>query len=215
MKNASKIVVFSILLLISQKITAQEINFIAGYNASSMAIEGDDSIDLPGIKSKPGFHVGASINLRINDYLTFQPGLNFTTKGVLGESSLFGITQKSSIQFYYLDIPLNIVANFDITEELGAFVSTGPYAGIGLIGETNVEASGLGVSENVTEPVEWGTDVERLDFGLSLGVGLTYKPFLLGINYDYGLANILVDAPEGNSIRNKVFRISLGYTLSF
>ncbi len=87
--------------------------------------------------------------------------------------------------------------------------------GIGLVGETNVQASGPGVSENVTEPVEWGTDVERLDFGISLGAGLTYQNFLLGAHYDLGLINILADAPEGNSARNNVFRISLGYTLSF
>ncbi len=102
---------FSILLLISQKITAQEINFIAGYNSSSMTIEGD-SIDLPGIKSKPGFHVGASINLKINDYLTFQPGLNFTTKGVLSESSFFGFNQKVSIDLFYIDVPMNLVSKF-------------------------------------------------------------------------------------------------------
>ena len=167
MKNASKIVVFSILLLISQKITAQEINFIAGYNSSSMTIEGD-SIDLPGIKSKPGFHVGASINLKINDYLTFQPGLNFTTKGVLSESSFFGFNQKVSIDLFYIDVPMNLVSKFEITNGLGAYVAAGPYVGIGLVGETNVQASGPGVSENVTEPVEWGTDIERLILALAL-----------------------------------------------
>lgn len=213
MKNSTLLLAFFLIIALSPQLKAQELNFIVGYNSSSLALQGD-SVQTDGIKSRPGFHIGASVNIKINDYLDFQPGLTFQSKGVESEVSFFGISQKSSISLYYLDIPLNLVGKYDINKQLSAYLSAGPYVGIGLSGEVDFEVNAFGNVESGSDPVEWGNDFQRLDFGLGLGAGVNYQNFILGFSYDLGLANILVDPNPDESVKNNVFRISVGYTIN-
>tara|TARA_R110002050_G_scaffold274159_1_gene418484 strand:+ start:2189 stop:2833 length:645 start_codon:yes stop_codon:yes gene_type:complete len=213
MRKIDKILAFFLITLFSQQLKAQAINFIAGYSSSTFALIGDDTSS-EGLKAKPGFHIGASTNIKIAKNLNFQPGLSFQSKGTKEDISNFGFSQKTSVNLYYLEIPLNLVGNFEINKKLSVYVSAGPYIGFGLSGNSESVINVLGVVESTDEKIVWGTNFERLDFGLGLGTGLKYQNYLIGLSYDYGFANIAADPPAGNYARNTVFRLSIGYTIN-
>ena len=89
----------------------------------------------------------------------------------------------------YLDIPLTAKASFNVGDAkiYGAF---GPYIGIGLSGTVKSELSFAGETESDSEIIDWGSDenndeLKRLDYGLTMGVGVEINSIQIGITYEY------------------------------
>jgi hypothetical protein len=83
-----------------------------------------------------------------------------------------------------------------------------------LEGETTTNVNFLGFNIPNNQAIDWGTDIQRIDYGLGLGGGLSYRNFILQATYDLGLANLVVEGSENNSLQNRIFRISLGYRIN-
>jgi opacity protein-like surface antigen len=194
---------------------AQSFNLYGGFNSSNIVFSGD-SADAGVPQALPGFHVGTSFNFKINDLLTFQPGIIFERKGTSRDTSVAGIFNSQLIvELYYLNIPLNLSSEFEISDEFSVYVSAGPYIGLGLFGNIKTEIKSPFLNSNEVDQVAWGADFQQFDFGFGLGAGLQYENFLLGLSYDFGIPNIASNAPKNNFARNRVFRISLGYRFDF
>ena len=65
-----------------------------------------------------------------------------------------------------------------------------------------------------TEDVKFGTDnddLKRLDMGISVGGGVEFESFLIGVSYDYGLMNISPSNEYNTKNKNRVLKFTLGY----
>ena len=166
-------------------------------------------------KLKSGFHVGAFINIPINDYLSVEPGILINMKGSRGEETLLGREISGKLNLFYSDVPVLIKGSYKLKNKAIVYGVLGPYAGIGFFGKATTIIKYEGEEESETREVKWGNteddDMKRLDYGLTIGGGIDLKSFLLEVSYDFGLANISAETENGLSIKNSVLKISFGY----
>ena len=220
MKISSKSIFVLFLMSLSVASFAQGITIKAGANFANIKISDDEESETFDTKIGPLF--GATIALPISELFSFEPGLLVSSKGFKLEDSFdfIGTTTdiKSTLQLLYLEIPLNVKAKFNVgnTKIYGSF---GPYIGIGISGKSTSEVTVQGQTEKDEEDVNWGSDeekddVNRLDFGLSIGAGIELNTFEIGLFYSLGLANISPEDEDGFKAINRVFGISVGYKLS-
>jgi hypothetical protein len=154
------------------------------------------------------FAVGVFADFKLGA-VSIQPALNYTGKG--GNFAFEGFDSEADLKTYYLQVPVNVV--YRIPAVIGnVYFGAGPYVGLGLSGKAK------GTDENgntVSEDIKFGNDADafkRTDFGLNGIAGVEFKGgLILGINYDLGLSNISNDTGDDQSVKNRVFGISVGY----
>jgi hypothetical protein len=181
----------------------------AGFNMSTMLSKDNDNnySDEMNFKMKPGFNVGPTLEVPINEMFSFETALLLSTLGVKYEYDYGEGNIKENLNFLYLQIPLTAKAAFDVGG-IKLFGALGPYLGCGLSGKWTSDTFD-------DEDVKWGTDTEdhfkRFDFGLHFGAGVGIKAFEIGLSYDLGLANIASDTEDGYKDMNRVLALNLGY----
>ena len=205
-----------IMFLIASESFAQTFGIIAGYNLSNLTdieppYNGMQGRGVEEYKMKPGFNAGVTVEFPTKDWFSIDMGLILSTKGTK-TSKLSGMPLYTNItgtrNLVYLDIPLTIKAYFNAgcAKIYGAF---GPYIGIGLGGKWNtIETNNL---NNFKFPSSSNAfdNLNKLDFGLTAGVGVSIYSFQIGLSYGFGLSNISSYSPV--IIRNRVLGISVGY----
>jgi hypothetical protein len=153
------------------------------------------------------FAVGLFADFKVGA-VSIQPALNYTGKGGNISDDIGG---EADIKTYYLQVPVNVV--YHIPASIGnIYFGAGPYVGLGLSGKAKgPDENGNSVSEDIKFGSEAGT-FKKTDFGLNGIAGVEFKGgFILGINYDLGLSNISNDTADNESLKNRVFGISIGY----
>lgn len=214
-KLISAISTIFIISLISFQTDAQSIGIKAGFNLATM-LNKDANETYSNIYSmNPGFHIGAIIDVRINDFLTLEPGLLFTTKGTRYELEMVN-EPRVRINLYYFDFPLNIRFSHDCGNAMKLFATVGPYLGIGISGKIQLSVEDQGNQETEEREIKWGNDVaeddiKRLDMGLTFGGGIEINSILAGISYDLGLYNISANQNNGKINKNRILKFSVGY----
>ena len=215
MKNLMKPLIVFVMFLIVSESFAQTFGIKAGYNLSNILKHNEHWYSpnqrVDEYKMKPGFNAGVTVEFPTKDWFSIDMGLILSTKGsktskVSGMPLFTNITGTRNL--VYLDIPLTVKAYFNAgcAKIYGAF---GPYIGIGLGGkwdeiETNNFSGGtISSSSNAFD------GLNKLDFGLTAGAGVSIYSFQIGLSYGFGLSNIssYSDVMFGNSILG----ISLGY----
>ena len=148
-----------------------------------------------------GFQIGVDYEMEISESLFFNPALMYSTKGSKFEIDFFGETFESTSTFNYIDVPLDFVYKIGL-ESMQVGVFAGPYLGYFLGGS----------SESDGEKEDIDTDeVNALDYGLDLGVGLYLEKISVRVFYQLGLANLVKDAEGDESVKNKVLGVTAGY----
>lgn len=199
----------------------------AGLNFSNIAGEygpaADDKIDMD---ARTGFHVGAVVDLPITNGFYIQPGIFFTTRGAKDSYSYSesGYSEKETMKYNasYLQIPVLGSFRADISRSVNLQLNVGPHVAFGLGGQCRYEYSDSdGYSESFKYPTfgesteeEEHFGVKRFDFGLTFGVGVTFKRhYYLGVQYDLGLVNTAIEKEWGKEakLHNRNFSIQLGY----
>ncbi len=219
MKNFTSFFVVLMATLFCLQLHAQTFGVRAGLSMANMLIKDDDGTYSDDNKMNPGFHIGPTMEVPVNDRISFETGLLLSTKGfkVSEEESFMGETYDytEKINLYYLDIPLTAIGTFDVggAKIYGAF---GPYIGIGLSGKSVYEETYDGETESEEEDIKFGSDEEeddlkRLDYGLTAGAGVEINSILIGVSYDFGLANVAAYTGEGTTASHRVLKFSLGY----
>lgn len=218
----------ALLMGISSVSFAQDVNFgvragmnfgsIAGnvksYNNGARPFNDIDS------KVKPGFSLGAIVDISFTDNIALQPGLYYTNKGMKGVNKFKFDSDNESYEKYvyglhYLEIPVLASYRMDVAKDLNWQINVGPYIGVGLGGKLKTmsedKTSGkvvteeedfpaFGVTEDVTDPDDYKACLNRFDFGLSFGTGVLIKEhYYVGIKYDLGLVNVLNTSEKNSS----------------
>lgn len=211
MKKILIIVVFTLFYTVSIK--AQQIYFgpKLGGNISHFMYSGDNTSFFDTKKMKLASHIGAFVEIPINDYFSIQPELLYSIKG-----ARFNInTEKdyeSKYVYKYLSLP--IIAKYFVSEKIS--LEGGPQFAY-LLSAKNIERSDVYASNlgHESASVNIREDMQVYDLGVTAGVGyLTDTNFYISVRYNIGLSNIYKDIPETrNVLRNGVFQLSLGYSL--
>ena len=216
MKNLTKISMIVFVSLFCLQSNAQTFGLKAGLNLSNMLEKDDDDTYSNDYKMNPGFHIGATVDVPFNDFLSFETGLLFTTKGMKYEDEILGADVTAKANLYYLDVPLTLKASHDLGGGLKMFGAVGPYVGFGMSGKVKSTVEYQGDEETEEEDINWGSDededdLKRLDMGLTFGGGVEINSIMIGISYDLGLSNISAYQDYGTTSKNKVLKFSVGY----
>jgi len=216
MKNFTKTLIIIFVTLISYGTSAQTFGVKGGLNLANILAKDEDGTVSEGYSAKLGLHLGVFAELPVTDMLVFEPGLFFSDKGFKIDEELFGYNLKVKANLNYVDIPLNLKAYFDVADNIKVYGALGPYLGVGISGKYKSTVSVGGTDETDEEDVEWGNDededeLKRFDFGLTFGTGVEFNGILVGLSYDVGLANISTYQEFDTKIKNRVFKLSVGY----
>jgi len=164
-------------------------------------------------KGKTGFHAGAYVNIPISDYISFEPGLQYSKKGYsikgdvqVNAVKLLALNAGLQVQSHYIDMPLHLVAHV----AGGLNVYAGPQVSFLTRSTLNAKLGVLGISLfnrgfGITERFN------KVDMGLSGGIGYTFDNGLnFAAGYEYGLSKL--DKNDNYDVYNRVVRVSMGYT---
>ncbi|MBD1386337.1 PorT family protein [Mucilaginibacter rigui] len=154
------------------------------------------------------FAAGLFADFKVGTAVSIQPALNFTGKG--GKVTLTDFGTAGDLKTYYVQVPVNIV--YHIPAVIGnVYFGAGPYVGVGVSGK----AKGTDDQGNsVSEDIKFGNngELKRTDLGLNGIAGVEFKGgLILGINYDLGLSNIANNTSNDESLKNRVFGVSVGF----
>jgi len=215
MKKLPKILVFVLISLFCLKSNAQTFGIKGGLSLATMLEKDNDTTVSNDYKMKPGIHFGITANIPLNSYLSVESGLIVTNKGFQIEVVSNGNGYLGRISLYYIEVPITLRASHKLNDEKIIFVATGPYISAGLIGKVKVITENNGKKATVEDEVDFGTDeyedeVRLLDWGMSFGGGMEINSIILGVSYDYGIANISPYQENGTTSKNRVLKFSIG-----
>lgn len=203
---------------------AQSVTVVAGGNYTNVAYDQGNGTGIEDTyKDKIGFHAGAYFDYVINkdrrQELVFETGLLFDSKGAKKEFNISDYSSKEVTSLYYIDVPFYIQYRYRFRNLNKIYLGIGPYAGLGLFGNTVTTQNLGGESNEIQHKIKWGNDDEnddlkRFDYGVSARVGFHFDGGLdVSASYDYGIPSI-ASMGENIKMRSRVLRVSLGYTFS-
>jgi len=216
MKNKKNILLLTLMLFFGLSTIAQEtegttfgiragINFqnINGENNSGDKLKNDMALR---------FNAGVVANIPVAPEFYFQPGLLYTTKGAKFSDDILGVNISSELKTSYIELPLSFL--YRPLLGTGHFLlGFGPYVAYGIDGT-------FGSGDNKLD-IKFGDGssdnnlfyIKRMDYGANLFFGYELQNgFLVQLNTQLGLANILPDNADGDAtFKNTGFGISLGY----
>ena len=142
--------------------------------------------------------------------LAIQSGLTLQSLGAKLQYSEFGKTTVTQ-HTYWAQIPLNIVFRLPFPRKSGhdLFISSGPYAGLGLFGSNSF----LSNYEGIPTDFHFGNQgsQKRFDYGLQASFGYQIKrKYKLSVGYLDGLADLSTSSRYEQ--RNRAWSASLGYS---
>lgn len=194
---------------------AQKIGIVGGANFSKPSVKNlPDGFDN---KTRVGFYIGGIVDIHITDYLSVQPGLNFSMKPgrIEFDNSSMG-NGSSTINPFYIELPVNIVGKY----KLGSgtlFANAGPYVAYGVAGKVKNETTYIGIKLEDNRNIKWGSDemeddIKPFDFGVNGGLGYQLKNGLFfNIGYQRGLTNMSVSDKDDDKTFTNMFRAGLGF----
>lgn len=223
MKKISKTLFIYILsfVLFSKIAHGQDIYLLGGINFSKLGQQKDNTSSI-NMEYRPGFHIGPAVAIKLNDHIDLSQTLLFSLKREYDESTIyiprFDNTNtsnrydfKSSINEYYLDLPITLKFNFKLGEQK-LYALAGPYVNLLLFDNSTTELFVDGEAREMENQFEEKFS-NRIDYGIQMGLGAQLKSYVIQATYDYGFYRTMKydDIPVEVDNRNAVARFSLGY----
>ncbi len=204
----SVLLVAGFLSLPVQPVLGQVFGFKGGLNLSNMVFHPDGSGSSRNYNVHPGFHLGIVTNILISPSVQLESDLLLSTKGINVERTKFNgfDPKKGTVSLLYLDIPVSLKI-FLSKAKSKPYLTVGPYVGFGISGKAEYD----GKSQDIHFGSAYNEDFKALDFGFTIGGGIQFSQFLIGLNYDIGAINMFSHNDMGGKIYNRNFRVSIGY----
>jgi len=158
-----------------------------GFNISSLGGDSRYSYD-----SKPGFHLGAVLEVPFSDKIIIQPEALVSLQGSGG---FF----EDDLNFWYLTVP--VMAKYNVWDEL--YIEAGPH--IGVLFADNLDGNSFGGGGTNTF-----LESNTIDFGLGAGAGYRLNDnFYFQLRFSAGFINAIKDTKS----KNRVLQVSAVYFL--
>lgn len=189
-----------LLLAIVTMANAQHFGLQAGGKITNMGItqDNDTLISIAETKIKPGFMVGITLDLPLNNSMVINTALNFTTAGTWQH---YG-KDINAVQLGYINLDVTYEYIFNIGD-LEIFAEGGGYLGYAVLGK-NVYKPETG--DKVDTDIEFGSEVNELkpiDAGFVIGAGIYFGNIKLSADYQHGLVNMSNDETDNERIKNR------------
>lgn len=215
MKKIVNIVIVICLMSVSlQSFSQIQFGVKGGLNLAGMTVKGDQTNLMSDQSSKLGFHLGATADFQITKEFFIQPAVLFSTKGEKYKVSLVDVDITTNIN--YIEIPINALYKMKMGK-FDLFGFAGPYFGYAISGKVKASEAVLGDNgDSKEQDLHIGTDkakddIKPIDFGLNIGAGIEMNNITFDIQYGLGFSNISVVTDGGNSAKNHVLGLSVGY----
>ena len=149
-----------------------------GVNFTNLYVDNVDDTNM-----LTGFNAGVFVELPLAQDIAIVPEINFSRKGSEVQTSVLTQTYYSKFKLNYLEVPVllkfNIVPNFNL--------HAGPYAAYLL----DAKRETVDQNGNNVLTLNYNTDdFNKLDFGISAGLGFDFNNFGIGARYNHGLSQI-------------------------
>ena len=207
MKNSKKLIFASLVLSFMTFTSAQaqektaSYGFKGGLNFSNLYT---DTVDDNNVLT--GFNAGLYAKFPITNSIAIQPEISYTTKGaeLVYDNTFAQGTAKFNVN--YIEVPVLLVMN--VTDNFNVHV--GPYAAYMVSGKTTNDSNfGSSQSELDTD------DFNKVDAGISGGLGIDLDVVNFGVRYNYGLTKIGKDNSFISSdAKNSVLNVYVGLRLN-
>lgn len=160
--------------------------------------------------SKPLFNpkVGVTMDIPLNWLVSFQTGLNWTSKGAsykMYNDFVTGTNVMSKVHANqnYFQMPLLAAFHVAATRNFDMVFTVGPYIAYGVSGQSETDVDALTMSWATFDDLYLGgkyisDGYNRFDAGVQTGVGLDFKDWTLGLDADFGFCKIAPGASPYN-----------------
>ena len=215
--------VFIVINASAQGIVAK--GFKGGINLANISGDAFEDTDL-----KTGFAIGGFFTYSVNDQLSLQPEIYYTSKGFKFNEKEYdsdvdyeiSASYDGSASLNYIEIP--VLGVFAVNKNINVFA--GPYLDIYLNGKLKIDYDvnyrylnpDTNEWETVTDSGSESEDIESDDikspgFGVLFGAEFTAGQFSFGARYSLGLSNIPDDPEEDEDAKHKVIQFLVGFYL--
>ncbi|TCD11110.1 PorT family protein [Pedobacter frigidisoli] len=211
----------------AQTNNAIKIGVKAGVNFPTFSVSGLETNNET-FKTNTSFYVGGTVDIPVSEIFSVQPGLSLIGKGAKQEYSESGMvagqtysaTETSKRSLMYLELPVNLIANFAVGQGK-IFVGAGPYYAMAISGKDKDSSAGTingtSSSESSESDVKFGSnsdsDMKRGDFGVNFLAGYQLNS---GVNihagYGLGLSDISNENSSQFKATNRVFSVGVGFS---
>jgi hypothetical protein len=149
----------------------------------------------------PALVAGVFTTFRIAPGLEFQPEALYSVKGARVEESGFSAT----LLIDYLEVPLLARVSRRGSGRTGFYVAGGPYVGFQVRARARTDFNGS------TEELDVSDQVERMDFGASIGGGVEFGRLVFDGRYVLGLRDVDKERTDGVKVTNRSIAITAGF----
>ncbi|MDR0748986.1 MAG: PorT family protein [Tannerellaceae bacterium] len=183
-------------------------------------------------KANAGFKAGLSLQYMFSEW-GLQSGVYFKKVGVAdskgflpSNSSALPLALSMERRLEYVEIPLTVVYKYPVDRHVKVEIHAGPYLGIGCGGTGVLDVDGLYTSVGIdafedTRPNDgqYLKDVtfkgaNKIDMGLTGGLGVDIYNVNISANYDWGLSNVYKEYPinaDVKNVKNRAFWVAVAY----
>ncbi|WP_310991700.1 porin family protein [Aequorivita marina] len=200
---------------------SQEVRIGAKAGVNFASIGGDDTGDYDMLT---GFHLGAVVEIPINEKFAVQPEIMYSSQGASEDYNDipyggFGTKYESTLTLNYINVP--IMAKYYLID--GLSIEAGPQFGVLVSAKAKGEAIELG-GPGEGEAVSFENDAKEfyktLDVGFGIGAGYRLNNgVFFSARYILGLTDISEDIEyigssqvDSFSQKNNVIQLSAGYS---
>lgn len=141
---------------------------------------------------KMGIRAGAGVEYLFTEHWGIRSGLFFSMKGATTSNNVFNYDSDKATRLTYLDLPVEALASFRLTQRSRLALHGGPYIACLL---------------HSVLPGNAGFDIRRWDAGVGLGADFIIGHFVIGPEVQYGLTRLTT--PGSN--HNTTYALTLGY----
>lgn len=154
-----------------------------------------------------GYHVGAIVEHSFSNMFSIQPELTYLNHGAnLKSNNSFGM-KNGHVTLNTLQLPINIKATFNMgSSDSKWFVYAGPYIGYNMYGKVAGKIDGTATSNDLFTK---GSDMQRLDYGVGVGMGIEVKKMVLTLSNQMGQNDI--SGSEKGKMKTGNISLSAGY----
>lgn len=154
--------------------------------------------------------LGVGLEKPFTQNFSVMPSLELALKGTKWKIVDSYETFEQQVNLTYLQIPILGAYRFNLSDSWNIVAKAGPYFAYALSGKVKEDSDEFDLFDKTDME---GDTANRFDAGIILGADFEYHRFVAGVEFEYGLTNIVdygVDSGTVN-IKNVAGYITVGY----
>ena len=160
-----------------------------------------------GFKARLGFQAGGMMEYQFSESFSLQPELMYVMNGAKLESVDLGVAKlDNNMTLHNIQVPINVKFKMG-ADDLKFYAMAGPYFGYIVSGKVKTKVGDVTSSTDLYD-ID-ALDMKRFDFGIGVGLGFEITKFIVGVGYQYGIANLT--GIDKLTMRSGTFNLSVGY----